>query len=412
MNFAKRLRVCGTAGGLILVVSTGAGGQATAPIGATPEGAPAGQAPAPTEAAPEGAPAAQETSGPWPMGTPPSTVSSTAPVQFPQRGPGGPAPAPTFEFHPGVRVSEEYSDNFNLTARNKQDNFRTTVAPEFTLFLNGARTTGELGYTLSGIYDSSDESTRLFHALRGRVDWQANPRLRLEVWDAFTRSDNPYVADQLNLRRERSTFTQNTTEASAEYQLDTITARAYYRYSLFSPDRGDDTASNAAGANGSIRLYQLNTVRLWYEYLDSDLSGASGVRGHQLTLSAERQLNQALSVGVAGSYAFRTAQGPISGIGPNDGNREDDYTIGSGVLFLRYQIPQTWSLAVSGGYSVLNGRGGFDDTSPVGSGLLIVQLARATLSLGGDVGFSETFSGGQNFGVVKTWGVRGTISYP
>ena len=64
-----------------------------------------------------------------------------------------------------------------------------------------------------------------FHSVLGQVSWQATPRLRFTVADAFTHNDQPPEADSLGLRRERATFTSNAFSLSADYLLDRVATR-------------------------------------------------------------------------------------------------------------------------------------------------------------------------------------------
>ena len=336
---------------------------------------------------------------------PPITVPSTAPLVFPRlRGPEA-YPAATFALQPSVTIAEEYTDSFNLAAGGKQENFRTIVAPSLTLLINGAFTKGQLGYMLTGAYDTATDDTNLFHSFRGVVTWEATPLLRLTATDTLTQSDEARQADQLGLRRERRTFISNIFGLNSDYLIGTLTTRQYYTLATFFDEGGPDTISHTVGASISHPFLETNTATLGYEYLTSDTSGGLDVSGHLVSASLSRQLSAFLTAGVTGSYELRSV---------TSGNATDgtDFTIAGASLFAAYGVPGIWSLTASVGYSRLDPEVGADSYSPTSSTTLTYQFARAILTLAGDVGFSETFATGQNSGVVETRGVRGSLSYP
>lgn len=331
---------------------------------------------------------------------PPASIPSTAAPAFP---PPAIPPAATFDLRPSVSLSEEYTDNFNLAPRDRRENFRTSVSPGATLLINGAFTKGQINYRLSGSHDSSTDDTSLFHSLLGQVSWEATPRLRLTASDVLTRSDEPAQADVLSLRRERRTFTHNTFSLNSDYRIANIGTRGFYRLATFFAEGGQDTISHTIGASSSTAIYQTNTVSLGYEYLQSETSGGSDISGHQVTASLARQLSALASAGVSGSYALRTVTRDDS---------ETDSATWNISLFSAYSVPGKWSLNGSIGFSRLESDPGMDRTSVSTVTSLSYRFARATAIVSVDQGFSQTFAEGENFGVVETRGVRGSLAYP
>lgn len=343
-----------------------------------------------------------------PPGTPPSpTIPSVAPPVFLPL----PPMAARFEVHPSVELSEQYSDNFRLSEQDKEENLRSTAAVGLSLLMNAAFTKGQLAYQISGNHDTADDETSLFHSLQSILAWQATPRLTLAVLDALKRTDAPGEADQLNLRRGRRTFTSNTAGVDAGYALGNVTANASYRLATFSGEGTAETLSHTAGAGATVRLYQANRVSVGYQFLRSDVSGTptaagSDVTGHQVTLSLARQLNPLASAGVSGSYGWRDVSSDAPGV-PGE-----DYSVWSASLFAGYGIPDRWSVTASAGYNRLDARRAADEAAITGGATLQARFAQATLTLSANSGFSETFATGENFGVAKTRGVLGSLSYP
>ena len=130
--------------------------------------------------------------------------------------------APTtarFQLAPTITVSEDYTDNFDLTERNKRSNFRSTVAPGLGLSINTPFVKGLVAYKFAPSYDTATDEVSLFHSLLGQVVWDVTPRWKLTVSDALTRRDQPSEADRLGLRQQRQTFTSNTASIVSDYLL-------------------------------------------------------------------------------------------------------------------------------------------------------------------------------------------------
>ena len=331
------------------------------------------------------------------------------------------APTARFNLEPTVSVSEEYTDNFNLTARNKQSNFRSTVAPGLGLNINSAFVKGLVAYKFAPSHDTATDEVSLFHSFLGQVLWEATPLWTLTLADTLTRSDQPSEADRLGLRQQRQTFTSNTLSLVSDYLLGTVATRQSYQMATFSSEEGDETTSHTLALSATVPLGQTNSISGGYEYLVSNstggttssgatsttTSGASSdfdVTGHKLTAGATRKLNTLRSVGITTSYAVRTV---------TSGTGETDFQLWSAAVFTDYALPGRLKLSSSLGVSGLSS----DSGSSVGPNLstkssLTYQFARAVLSLAVDKGFSETFAEGENFGVVETEGVNGSLSYP
>ena len=325
----------------------------------------------------------------------------------------GPLGSPTgkatalFEFHPSFTLFEEYTDNFFRSARDRQTNWRTGAGANLTTYINGAFTKGTIATSFSASHDTiADTETNLFPSILGRIEWEATPRLSFAVTDTLTRSDEPARADRLGLRQQRNEFTSNVFEAEANWTIDQFRTREYYRLATFQESGGNDTTSHALGASASTRIGASNTGALSYEYLDSKTTGSSRdstTHGHQLTASFSRQLTPFTNAGVSGGYNYRTF---------TDRGTEDNFQTFNVSLFNNYVIPGRWSLAGNVGFSrILDDRGRtFDSVSTTST--FTYSFARALLTLSLDRGFSETFTLGEDFGVVETQGVTASLSYP
>jgi hypothetical protein len=344
--------------------------------------------------------------------TPPSpTIPSGPTVILPTPPPDATRPRRLFEFHPTLGVSEEYSDNFLRSERNPQANFRSMVSPGLQVLLDSGSLTGSAAYTLSAFYDTQPKEPGFHHTLAALLAWQATPRLRLSLAEAFLVSDDPAQADSLQLEQARRTFTSNQLSLTGEYSLGTIEPKAYFRRSDFTSDTAT-TQTNAVGLSATASLGRIHTVTAGYEYLVSDTTfstttavpaaNGSTVTGHEITASFSRDLTATTTAGISGAYAIRDHEA---------GNRSTSFTRRSISLFSNYILTDKLIVRSDIGIAQLNSGSSSGDPLVTSTSNISYWLGPATFSLGIARGFAETFGQGQDFGVVKTSGYTGSVLY-
>jgi hypothetical protein len=415
-----------------------------APAGLTPLGHPLAWAQTPAGPSPSEAPQSQDNtpsspqqpspppgSQQQPAATPPWTPP-VAPPPSQSHVPGlfappiGIAPGATFAYQSTLTLSEEYTDNFNLTtnAQGKQSNFRTTLSPGSTILINTAKTQGSVSASSGFSYDSSTGPSDLnaFPSLSASIRHTFNPRLSLTLTDSFNRNDNPSVADSTGLRQQRQTFIANTFGASVGWLIDLLQTQYYYRNSYFSnsstnsssqnnsnstSQSNSTTTSQTFGLSASTRVGALNTVSVGYEHSISEPQQGETSSGNLFTASVSHQLGTYASVGVQGSYATQTL---------------DNVKIWNGSVFGTYGVPTGFSFSGSLGYSIVESDGTSNQGGVSGNMNVSYAHARGAISLGifqdyrttyqgGQIGQSGVDQSGQNFGVVQTAGVTGNFTY-
>lgn len=341
---------------------------------------------------------------------PPSTIPS-APRRLLPPVAAGLAPTATFRLQPTVTLTEEYTDNFRLTERNKESNFRSSVSPGLQLTINSPRTNGVIAYTFMPSYDTATDDVSFFHSLLGQVVWQANPRWTLMLADTFIISDQPEEADALGLRQERRDFTTNTLSLTSDYLIGLVATRQSYRMTIFNDETRGDTTTHAVSGSATVPIYRLNAVSAAYEYITTETEPgsrvqvlASSLNGHQFTGTFSRQLSKLTTVGLKGSYALRS--------GTDQQGNDEDFQIWTASTFARYVLPGRLMLDGSLGVTGLTTDSGESQGPGVFSATTVsYEFGRATASLAFNSGFSETFADGQNRGVVETMAVIGSLVY-
>jgi len=313
------------------------------------------------------------------------------------------------EFHPTLRLSEEWSDNFFQANSRAQENFRTTLGPGFIVLLNGARTFGTLQTTVDLVNDTAPNSgpdVKVHPSLNAAVRYAFTPRLSLTVIENFIRQDDPGAADEFGIRSGRQTFNRNSLGLIVDWLLDRVATQAYYRNTLFfnenegSNNNRGDSISHILGVNAATQVATDYIIRAGYEFSRTDTTGGGATgsdnTSHTVFGSASRQFGLYTTAGVSSSYSLQT---------------QNNTRIFNASLFGAYGLPTGLSVSGSLGYSIL------DSDSQNTEGAISTNLnasyrfARAVISVGVQQDFRQTAQSGQNFGTVETRSYFGSFLY-
>lgn len=372
---------------------------------------------------------------PWtpPLPPPPSQTNIPAPLGGPTPGapgyvgvpgltiPGAFAPTvttvrgATLEFHPTLRLSEEYSDNFFQTSSRAEDNFRSTLGPGFILLLNGARTFGTFSTTVDLVHDTAPDSgddPKVFPSVNAAIRYALSPRLSLTVTETFVRNDSASSLDSSGIRRGRQTASSNNLGLSVDWLLDQVATQAYYRNVLFfnedDDDRGTttrtnnrgDTITHILGLNAATRIATDYLVRAGYEFSRSDTTnggtGTGDTTTHTVFGDVSRQFGLYTTGGLSSSYSMQT---------------ENDTRILNASVFGAYGLPTGLSVSARVGYSILNSDTQDDEGTVAASVNASYRFARALISVGVHQDFRQTAQQGQNFGTVESRSYFGSFLY-
>jgi hypothetical protein len=334
-----------------------------------------------------------------------------APTVFSLRG-------ATLEFHPTVRLSEEYSDNFFQSSSHARDNLRSTFGPGFLLLLNGARTFGSVSTTVDLVHDTVDnggDTIKVFPSLNAALRYLFTPRLSLTVTETFIRNDSSNAVDQFGLRRGRQVYDTNTIGATVDWLLDQVATQAYYRNVLFLNESGssnnttttagasanqNDQITHILGVNAATRILTDYLIRVGYEFSRTDpLNGGdsdSHNTSHAVFASASRQFGLYTTAGLSTSAQFQT---------------ENSTRVYNVSLFGAYGLPTGLSLSAAVGYSILQSDSQDSEGTISANVVASYRFSRAAVSVGVFQDFRQTAQQGQNFGTVQTRSYFGSFLY-
>jgi Putative beta-barrel porin 2 len=179
-----------------------------------------------------------------------------------------------------ISLDEEYSDNFFLTERDPEEEYRTRLSIGTVYRLDSGRSFVSLANSLSGTYDARADQVNLgFANLALNTGYQL-PRLSLSLSESFLRSDEAQEATPAGVRRDRQPFSQNIVSPQFRYTLTRSTAinGAYTNTLVWNEAQGgnntDTSSGNQGGVQGDSVTHSFSTgLQHWFR---GNLSGSLG----------------------------------------------------------------------------------------------------------------------------------------
>ena len=280
------------------------------------------------------------------------------PPSVPAAGQADPRPLQLRGF---LRVEGEYTDNFFLSEKNKQEEFREIVTPGLGLRLESGRSFADVSYAPSLIHSSINEGEiEVFHLLDGSGSLALTERTTLNATERFLRTDVPALTDPQGIRRDRTILIQNTFTSGLTYRQDTWTLTPRYSVTLNRNEGGQQNQVGNQGqpvtneksliqtfsADGALDIVGRNTLGAGYDFTVGEFKVADDFIGHTGRVSFSRQLNPLTTAGLGGSVAHRDVQ------------RGTDFNIYSGDIRLRRDVSPLYAVEGRFGYNITDDAAG------------------------------------------------------
>lgn len=334
------------------------------------------------------------------------------------------------KFQPYIMVEEEFNDNINLTARNRIDDFITTLSPGIRFStLPRAETTRELrapsaaredrfgldlDYRLGLIFYAKEKDNN-FVGHDGTLNawYSPNQRFTFRVRDYLTRSDEPRERDYasgalqeqylLGTRRGRSTYTRNVFEPSVEYRfgMENI-ASLNYRYMVYRNQSplSENSEENFINPRVTYRFDIRNSLSVDYSLTKGTFERSSDFIAHMAMGRYTYRFNPRTLV--FADYSFETR---------NFDSPSIDYKIHRPSIGAEHNFSPTLSGRVQGGYFWQNPKTGSTTKGFYYDLGLTKRAERTSYTLSFAGGYTEDYFTAENRGFTKYHRALATISH-
>jgi opacity protein-like surface antigen len=182
-----------------------------------------------------------------------------------------------------VSLTEEYSDNFFLGERSREDEFRTAVNIGTVYRLEDRRSFLSLANTISATYAVRSELSNLgFANLSLNTGYQL-PRLSLSLSESFIRSDDVEEVSPAGIQAIRRTVLRNSVSPQVRYDVSRL------------------TALNLAYTNRIVRNEQAEQTNTDTSAQEARVLGNSN--SHAFTAGLQHRFTRTLSSDISYSYS-------------------------------------------------------------------------------------------------------------
>ncbi len=341
------------------------------------------------------------------------------------------------KFHPYIGIKEEYSDNINLTATDRKEDFITTIAPglrfstspiissvipgqfqaapwrpgwiitpgQFPLPPPAPEPWGvDLNYILGLVsYDQNSQYNNISHAGTLNTWYTFDPRFTLRLRDYFIRSEEPRereygpeaLPDQflIGIQRERAVYSRNVLEPTVEYQFGPEDRLSfYYRNNIYQAQSPLSQNSQENFINPRL-IYWFdirNGITLEYGLTRGEFQISPDLWGQMGRARYTYRFNPGTAV--FGDYIFWRRDFAPPGI---------DYDLHNPSIGLQHAFSPTLTARVQAGYYwQIQERGSTNDGITYDLGLTKI-IERTTLAFSFQGGHMASYFTSQNLGFVR-----------
>jgi hypothetical protein len=336
------------------------------------------------------------------------------------------ASAAIYTLTPHISISEEYTDNRNLTDENPIEEYTTTISPGINQSIVGRRVSMNLDYTAGYVqYNETDADPIWNHNATLSFSADLSKHTQLSIADSFTRTDQSVreagfnllgyvqIEDELvpvydtSLRKGRKQYDSNSTSARLTHQFgerDTISF--HYSYSFLNELENEYEDNNYKLHRPGFDLTYWLTPDFGVDLAANYSTGERGeLSGHDTgtgSLTLRGGLTRHLDMYL--SYEYSTYQ--------YDSVTNRDYDLHKPSVGISYQIEKDISLKLGGGYfyqdrNEKDGEGPFADLSIQKTW----SYRRGSADLIGLAGLDSNELGTEDLGLRRFYGFGMNASY-
>ena len=329
-------------------------------------------------------------------------------------------------FTPRISISEEYTDNYNLTDKNKEDAFITRITPGFTAELPGRNIGADISYDFGYVmHDSYSEENYWYHSARFSGYSNLGRNTRLELTDSFrytkdplsqnniadTRTTTPDVPIDSTIRRGREAHYSNITGLKLKHQFGRFgkasSIRMGYIY-RFLNNEGETYEDNRGHTYSTGLTYWF--LPRWGFDVNADYTRAEfDVSDDRDILSGNVGMLKKFNPKLQGHIRYSQTNVDYNGV-----TAEDDRTYNPSIGF-DYTVPDDLSLFLDIGYFKNDFEFREDQSGLTGIGKLIKYFRRGyrrgSWKLSALAGYDYSIWGAENLNFEKFYEGAGSVTY-
>lgn len=324
------------------------------------------------------------------------------------------------KFHPYITAQEEYNDNINLSARNRIDDYITTIYPGLRFSSSKQNYGIDLDYLLGAVfYAKESDNNYVSHA--GTLNfWHLfAQRWTFRVREYLVRSEEPRereftagaLPEQLLLgtQRDRSVYFRNVFEPSLEYQFGRESRLGLsYRNNIYDNKSrfAEDSQENFIGSTLTHQFNVRNGISFNYGFSRGSFDRSPDFTLHSAGGRYIHRFSQRTSI--YGDYFFERRDFESTGLLDQT---SIDYDVHRPSLGIDHAFNPTLSGGAQMGYFWQNPARGSSTSGYFYNVILAQRVEKTTYTLAFQGGYTEDFFTAQNLGFTKYHRLIGTVAH-
>ena len=319
------------------------------------------------------------------------------------------------KFHPYITVTEEYSDNINLTATNRKSDFITNFNAGFKFSAVEEKTYGiDLNVATGYVYYAREHKRDYFSPSGTLNAWyKVAPTLTFRVTDYFIRSDAAREQDYspntlqgqylLSTERGKAIYIRNVFSPSLEYQFGKENSFSLnYRNNIYENQsrRYEDSKENYINPQLTYWFDIRNGISLQYGLTLGDFERSPDFVGHMARGQYTYRFNPRTSIFGEYTQEWRNFESP-----------SNDYVVYRPSIGMNHTFSPTLSGSAQAGYYWKNANGGADSSGPYYNISFTQQAQKTTYTISFQGGYTEDYFTAENLGFTKYYRVLGNITH-
>ena len=322
------------------------------------------------------------------------------------------------QLHPRISVTEEYSDNINLTPDNKKDDFTTTIRPGLQYSnmgpTSGVQLDASLGYVMYG-RDSDLNYVSAGGSLNAK--YMTPQHVNFYFQDSFTRSDSSRERElfsteaenryRVSTQRERAVYWRNAAAPTIEYQFG---AENRVGVSYLNNIYRSESASSSDSTENKVTPFlhywftRENGIYLAYNYTDGDFNNEPDLEGHAVVARYTHRVTPRFSLFTEYQFlARRFEEAPAGSF--------YDYDLHEPAVGFTYAFTSTLTGSAQVGYYWQEPKVGTKQEGLSYKGALAGAYGRTSYMMSFQSGYTEDYFSSQNLGFNEYTRITGSATH-
>jgi hypothetical protein len=317
-------------------------------------------------------------------------------------------------FHPYVSVEEEYNDNIDLTSKNENEDFITTIRPGLKYSNMDAFSGIDLDYNAGFVFYGKNENLNyISHNGSLNAKYLTKKHINFFLRDSFIRSDDPREREfftpleenkfVLSTNTERNTYWRNVVSPTVEYQFSPQNRVGInYRNNIYKTDSStpDDSQEDYINPFLTWQFDKKNEIYLEYGYTIGNFESSSDFTAHRANARYSYYFRPQSTV--FGEYTFTTRNFDPPSI---------DYDIHEPSIGITYAFNPNFNASAQVGYFVKEPETGSNTDGISYKANVTNRDVKTTYVLNLEGGYNEDYFTSENLGFSRYHRLTGSITH-